>query len=276
MTLSSLNSLLQRSKKVPLLTAEEEIRLNRLIRHYLDSENPSKRAYYHYQRSRQTFFERNIRLPIKFVLKFRHKCTPAMTEEDLFSEAFIGMSRAIDLFDGTRGYKFSTFCANWIKQAIGRAIENNSSTIRVPVNTLQTARRYLHERGKDRCLTVEQYLKTSKSTNTKRPETLKAGLGVLFVHSLNAQLDGPDGERELGSLVVSTSTNSLEDIAREDQYRTMYEAIDNLEEHHKLAFKMKYLENASNSEIGQQLGIERRNVSDVLSEAKSQLRAVLI
>jgi len=110
-------------KKHSLLTHAEEIALAEIIK---NSENGQIR-----ERARQKMMNCNLKL-VLFVAK-QHQ-NQGLELPDLISEGTIGLSRAVDKFDPTKGFKFSTYAYHWIRQAITRAIQNKNSTIRIPVH----------------------------------------------------------------------------------------------------------------------------------------------
>ena len=124
-----------------LLTADEEIFLGKRVqawqplkdrlRHELTKEE--KKIVYHGRRAKKRFFEGNIRLVIKVAKKYVPRVR-TLDLSDLINEGSIGLNRAIEKFDPTRGYKFSTYAYWWIRQAVERAIAISERTIRLPMH----------------------------------------------------------------------------------------------------------------------------------------------
>ena len=125
--------------RYPLLTHDQELTLGRAVQAWeeiKDVQNPTpdqvriarrgKRAY-------EKFFKSNLRLVISVSKKYAHLCS-FHTMDDLIQEGCFGLSRAIEKFDPTRGYKFSTYAYWWIRQGITRAIAEKSRTIRLPIH----------------------------------------------------------------------------------------------------------------------------------------------
>ena len=113
--------------KVPLLTTEEETEL-------------AKRIYEGDEYAKAKFCESNLRLVVSVAKKWVSK-TP-LSFLDLIQEGNIGLLKAIEKFDYSKGYKFSTYATWWIKQAITRAIADQSRTIRIPVHMVETINKF--------------------------------------------------------------------------------------------------------------------------------------
>ena len=131
--------LIRESHKFPLLTAAQEIQLARQVQAWLairDKTDLTKRERAIVRKGRrayETFFLANIRLVAAAAGRVI-RISGCLTFEDLMQEGMIGLERAIVKFDHTRGYKFSTYAFNWIRQSINRAISRHSRLIRLPDN----------------------------------------------------------------------------------------------------------------------------------------------
>lgn len=118
-------SYLERLTREPLLTADEEKEL-------------AFRAQQGDEEARKRLVEANMRLVINVARNYR---SPAFSLEDLVQEGAIGLLKAISKFDPSRGYRLSTYAMFWIRQAIGRSIENKSRAIRLPAHIREAIRR---------------------------------------------------------------------------------------------------------------------------------------
>jgi RNA polymerase primary sigma factor len=114
---------LQEIGRAPLLRRREEIELAKRIEHG-DRE------------AREKFIAANLRLVVSIAKKYAHHNMPLL---DLIQEGNLGLMRAVDKFDYTRGFKFSTYATWWIRQAITRAAADQSNTIRIPIHILEMA-----------------------------------------------------------------------------------------------------------------------------------------
>ncbi|MBI5706980.1 MAG: RNA polymerase sigma factor RpoD/SigA [Armatimonadetes bacterium] len=125
-------SYLSRLTKAPLLTQSQEEELTRAV------QTGDVRA-------RQRLIESNMRLVINIAKTYRSRAVPL---EDLIQEGAIGLMQAAERFDPEKGFRFSTYATHWIRQAIGRAIDNKSKAIRLPAHVSQSLRRIERERLK--------------------------------------------------------------------------------------------------------------------------------
>jgi len=129
--------IVKQSNNYPLLTAEQEILYSRQVQAWLALQNvakPSKaqqRTIKRGQRAYELFYLCNIRLVVSIANRYA-RVSGTLEVDDLVQEGLIGLQKAIQKFDPARGYKFSTYCYHWIRQAINRAISCKSRTIRLP------------------------------------------------------------------------------------------------------------------------------------------------
>lgn len=120
-----LPSYLGRLTQAPLLTVEEEQAL-------------SRRSRAGDQDAKNRLVEANMRLVINIARTYHSRAIPL---EDLIQEGAIGLMQAIEKFDPDRGFRFSTYATHWVRQAIGRAIDNKAKAIRLPAHIVQTLRK---------------------------------------------------------------------------------------------------------------------------------------
>jgi RNA polymerase primary sigma factor len=126
-TVNGLQIYMNSIKNIPLLTAEQEKELS--IK-YLAGDKAAK----------SKLVSANLRLVVMAAKKYNlHTSIPF---EDLIQEGNIGLMRAVDTYDANKGFRFSTYAMHWIKQAISRAISNNSRTIRLPLHMIELKTKY--------------------------------------------------------------------------------------------------------------------------------------
>lgn len=120
--------------KIPLLTKPQEVSLAKAIQAGM-KESASKLEQYKGQKAKEQMISANLRLVVAVAKKYHDR---GVDFADLIQEGTIGLTRATEKFDPTRGWKFSTYAYHWIRQGITRAINNQSRTIRLPVHVNET------------------------------------------------------------------------------------------------------------------------------------------
>ena len=128
---SSLREYLREIARYPLLSPEQEIQLGRQVVR-MQQPDCTDREQRQGQRARDKFIQSNLKLVVNIAKKYDGRQRKAMMLMDLIQEGNIGLARAVDMFDPSRGYRFTTYAYWWIKQAIHRAIANNDNMIRIP------------------------------------------------------------------------------------------------------------------------------------------------
>lgn len=136
----SIKDYLNSIAKYPLLTPEQEIQLGRRVarlKELQQLERPltkdEQREVRSGERARQRFIHSNLQLVVHIARKYDKRQNKTLEFMDLIQEGNIGLSRAVDLFDPTRGYKFSTYAYWWIRQGITRALITYDAVIRLPI-----------------------------------------------------------------------------------------------------------------------------------------------
>jgi RNA polymerase nonessential primary-like sigma factor len=204
--LDSIGAYLREIGRIPMLTAEQEIQYARTIQAWLTSPAAKKaedelspaeqKAFRGYIRAKQRMIDANLRLVVSVAKKYWASSVPMM---DLIQEGSIGMQRAAEKFDPTKGYKFSTYAHWWIRQAITRAIAEQGRVIRLPVHLVEKigkinkySREFQREEG--RKPTVAEIAAHMEMAPTQVQQILDDGRDV---GSLNRLIPGLDNEKEL-------------------------------------------------------------------------------
>ena len=205
----------------PLLTKTDEAHLGRLVRAgqvarlELGAGGPGLTPR-HNRELRQVvvagdqasgeFINSNLRLVVSLARKYQWSTVPLL---DLIQEGNLGLMHAVEKFDWSKGFKFSTYATWWVRQSIGRAIENTSRTIRVPVHVRDAIRRVrvvqaeLETNG-GRSPTLSELAEALQMTEVTVAELLGYDFDTL---SLDAAI-GEDGPTTLGDLVINPSSGS--------------------------------------------------------------------
>ena len=137
--------------RYPLLTPSQEIELSRQAQRYIelrDTEGKPATPQEHRQyrvgkRAFDKMMTSNLRLVVNIAKKFVGRAGHTYGIMDLIQEGCIGLHRAVELFDSSRGYKFSTYSYWWIRQAICRGIDTSDRTIRIPIHALEKLHRLM-------------------------------------------------------------------------------------------------------------------------------------
>jgi RNA polymerase primary sigma factor len=249
---------------VPLLTSEEEIVLTRAVQAGD-------------QIARQRLIESNMRLVINIAKTYRNRAIPL---EDLIQEGAIGLMQAAERFDPEKGFRFSTYATHWIRQAIGRAIDNKAKAIRLPAHVSQSLRKVERERirlsrelGYDP--TTEQ-LAQAMGISAKKLMTLMQSSQELL--SLDMTLGDSSG-MTLGGLIKDHAGDDPEDMVisqemMEELQRIMLELNDREQRVMRLRFRLDGTDTTFQEDIAKEMKLSRERVRQIEVQAIKKLRAL--
>ncbi|MGH9107289.1 MAG: sigma-70 family RNA polymerase sigma factor [Acidimicrobiales bacterium] len=272
----------------PLLTRHDEVRLSRLIEKGRLAKEELGRAGLHPAKRRrllcavrqgdlatEQFVNSNLRLVVSIAKKYQSSELPLL---DLVQEGNLGLIHAVGKFDWRKGFKFSTYATWWIRQAIGRGIDNTGRTIRLPVHASDQVRRLLRVK--------HQF--ESKTGQTPSLAQLAGALGIteaqavdLIQHgnepvSLDSRV-GPDGETELGDMVADVSSPSpFDEVTGAMLAGEVQKLLSILDEREReilfLRYGFDHGDPRTLEEVGAALQLTRERIRQIERAALSKLR----
>jgi RNA polymerase primary sigma factor len=239
MTTSDANWYSNQIKRVPLLTAAEEITLGTQVQEWLNDPNPTPGLERRGRRAQNRMVEANLRLVVKVAYKYLYNC-PSSEYMDLVQAGNISLVRAVEKFDPTRGYKFSTYAYWWIRQGISRHCEQSVRTIRLPASATQkiyqiatVTRRLIQELHRNP--TKGEIAEALDVTTEELEQIITRGQVCL---SLDSFANGNDSLSTIGDLVADSSgldfDEHLEQLEETEATEQLLECLAELSERQRL------------------------------------------
>jgi RNA polymerase primary sigma factor len=278
--------------KVPLLTADEEVILARCVEEGLratartverdelafiaspDELAEDQRLRAEGVEAKRILVEANLRLVVSIAKRYRNR---GMAFLDLIQEGNLGLMRAVDKFDYTKGFKFSTYATWWIRQAITRAIADQARTIRIPVHMVETInkvirvqRQLLQDHGREP--TVEELADRTEMTPARVRE-------ILRVSQETVSLEQPMGDDDfsLSDLIedegaIAPSEAAARAMLNEAVNQALAELSDREQKVVRLRFGLDDGQMRTLEEVGKEFGVTRERIRQIESKTLAKLR----
>ena len=260
--------------RVPLLSADEEIVLAKQIEAGAEEDATYKEIQLN-KKAKKKLVDANLRLVVSIAKRYVGR---GMLFLDLIQEGNLGLIKAVDKFDYTKGYKFSTYATWWIRQAITRAIADQARTIRIPVHMVETINKLIR---------ISRQLLQDKGREPT-PEEIAEGMGITAERVREIQkiaqepvsLETPIGEEEdshLGDFIEDQDAVAPDDAASyillQEQIEDVFTCLTDREQQVLiLRFGLKDGKPRTLEEVGQHFNVTRERIRQIEGKALTKLR----
>lgn len=247
--------------RIPLLSYSEELEL-------------AKKAKKGDIAARDKLVTSNLRLVVSVAKKYYNS---GMSTLDLIQEGNIGLLKAVEKFDYSRGFKFCTYATWWVRQSISRAISDQSRTIRIPVHMSETINKVSRVRNK--------LIQTLNRDPEDEEIAKEMGISLRKLHDINKysqeliSLDTPvgeDGDSKFADFIPDTNKNvAFKNIMKEELHDKIIQALETLTPREQKVIKMRYGIDYDKTftleEIGNEFNITRERIRQIESKALKKL-----
>ena len=259
---SSIKMYLKEISEYSLLTKEEEIAL-------------AEKVARGDEVAKEKLINCNLRLVVYIAKRYMGR---GLSLLDLIQEGNTGLIKAVEKFDVTKGYRFSTYATFWIKQAISRAIMDQSRNIRIPSHIIERISniRKVEKEFQQKYNRDPSEKEIAAALNLDVKKVKEAYNWMADTTSLDATV-GDDEDMTIGAFVEDESVNdSFEEIDNQDQYNVLYEVLDSLSDKERAVilrrFGIGYERAETLEEIGKSMHLSRERIRQIESDALRKLR----
>lgn len=279
---NSVTSYLKEIGRTPLLKSEEEVRLANQIQAMLpllekeEELTPEEQKIVRQgQLAKRKMTQANLRLVVSIAKKYQNR---GLSLLDLIQEGSIGLMRAAEKFDPSKGYKFSTYSYWWIRQAMTRAIANYARTIRLPIhitqdlNKIKKVNRQLSQKLGRKPTDAE--VAEELEIDITKLRSLAESARMTRPRSLNATID--ENQTELGQILPDDSASPSDFVAERETVSKIQNLLDTLSPKQRdviiLRYGLKDGRTMTYEQIGNVCGISRERVRQIKNKAMKQLK----
>jgi len=254
---------LQEIGKVPLLTREEEVEL-------------AKRIQQGDEKAKEKMALANLRLVVSIAKRYKGLGLPLL---DLIQEGNIGLMKAVEKFDWTKGYKFSTYATWWIRQAISRALADKSRTIRIPAHIIEAIRKLykLEEEHVQEYGVPPTLEELAEELDLPLEEVERVKKAAQYTSSLERPV-GEDGDALEDFIGNEESPSPVREAFSALQKEELLRALEQLDYRERRILELRYglHDNRTRTleEVGKAFGISRERVRQIEKEALEKLKAM--
>ncbi|MCK9432658.1 MAG: sigma-70 family RNA polymerase sigma factor [Candidatus Omnitrophica bacterium] len=265
--MEALKTYLKEVRLIPLLTAKQEVELNKRIRKGDEL-------------ARKEMIRANLRLVINIAKRYMHMGTPFL---DLIEEGNLGLMKAVEKFDHRKGFRFSTYAAWWIRQGITRSISEQGKMIRVPVymNDLITKWKKTREQLSQKLKRIPSDKEIAKKLKLTPEKTEKINF---WMSSTTSSLDAPigeDSENQISELVEDKNTIApdagIEKLLAKERIENLLEVMSQRErEILDLRFGLSDTRPQTLAVVAKKLGVSRERIRQIEETALKKLKKFVV